>query len=155
MSEITELIRDSGAQKWADHLIIDPAQASIDSLLPGNWRATWRLRRLENYLESSGVTEELRTLAREKKQIETDLARIYKETVEKRSWLSVAENATPNVRAALMAYMAAISKIGKGTGKRAIRYRKDARQAASLAHAAVPCWIMPHYRVSESFPADF
>ena len=106
-------------------------------------------------MESAGVTQELRTLAHEKKQLESDLARTYRETVEKRSWLSIAENATPNVRSALMAYMSAISKIGKGTGKRAIRYRKDARQAASLAHEAVPCWIMPHYRVSESFPADF
>ena len=54
-----------------------------------------------------------------------------------------------------MAYMGAISKIGKGTGKRAIRYRRDARQAASILHSAVPCWIMPHYRISESFPSEF
>src|SRR6266849_1505922 len=26
--------------------------------------------------------------------------------------------------------------------------------AASQANPAVPCWIMPHYRVSESLPAE-
>ena len=54
---------------------------------------------------------------------------------------------------ALQAYLNAIQKIGKGTGKRAVRYRQDAREAAAEAIAAVPCWIMPHYRVSESLPA--
>ncbi len=53
-----------------------------------------------------------------------------------------------------MAFLNAIQKIGKGTGKRAVRYRHDARAAASNANRAVPCWIMPHYRVSESLPAE-
>jgi hypothetical protein len=58
------------------------------------------------------------------------------------------------VRAALQAYLNAIQRIGKGTGKRAFRYRRDARFAAAEAHRAVPCWIMPHHRVSESLPAQ-
>ena len=72
----------------------------------------------------------------------------------KRTWLKLAENASPSIRAALQAYLIAIQKIGKGTGKRAVRYRQDARMAASLANPAVPCWIMAHYRVSESLPAE-
>jgi hypothetical protein len=47
---------------------------------------------------------------------------------------------------ALQAYLNAIQKIGKGTGKRAVRYRQDAREAACggdrgsalLDHAALP-----------------
>ena len=58
------------------------------------------------------------------------------------------------MRAALQAYLNAIQRIGKGTGKRAFRYRRDARFAAAEAHRAVPCWIMPHHRVSESLPAQ-
>lgn len=54
-----------------------------------------------------------------------------------------------------MAYTSAIAKIGKGTGKRAVRYRQDARAAASQANPAIPCWIMPHYRISESLPPEF
>jgi very-short-patch-repair endonuclease len=72
----------------------------------------------------------------------------------KRTWLKLAENASPSIRAALQSYLAAIQRIGKGTGKRAVRFRQDARAAASQANPAVPCWIMPHYRVSESLPPE-
>ena len=82
--------------------------------------------------------------------MESDLSRAYRDIVVKRTWLKFAENASPSIRAALQAYLNAIQKIGKGTGKRAVRYRQDARMAASQANPAVPCWIMPHYRVSES-----
>lgn len=54
----------------------------------------------------------------------------------------------------MAAFSNAISKIGKGTGKRAVRYRQDARIAAAQANSAIPCWIMPHYRVSESLPPE-
>ena len=36
-----------------------------------------------------------------------------------------------------------------------MRYRQDARHAADSANAAIPCWIMPHYRVCESLPPSF
>ena len=47
----------------------------------------------------------------------------------------------------------AISKIGKGTGKRAAIFRQNARNASERANHAVPCWIMPHWRVSEALPS--
>ena len=46
-------------------------------------------------------------------------------------------------------------RIGKGTGKGAHYYRREAREASAGASAAIPCWIMPHYRISESLPAEF
>ena len=72
-----------------------------------------------------------------------------------RTWLRLSENATPSVRAALELYRTAIRKIGKGTGVRAGRYRQDARLAADVAISAIPCWIMPHYRICESLPAQY
>ena len=36
-----------------------------------------------------------------------------------------------------MAYLNAIQKIGKGTGKRAVRYRQDARAAAAMLMGAI------------------
>src|SRR5205085_8396463 len=92
---------------------------------------------------------------KERSGIEADLTRAYQDVVIKRTWLQLARNASPSIRAALQAYLAAIQKIGKGTGKRAVRYRQDARAAARMANPAVPCWIMPHYRVSESIPPSF
>jgi hypothetical protein len=87
--------------------------------------------------------------------METQLANAYKDAVVKRTWLKLAENASPRISSALQAYLNAIRKIGKGTGKRAVRYRQDAKQAAAEANPAVPCWMMPHYRASATIPCEF
>lgn len=150
---VTELVADSGAPLYANHLR-QPASENLDALLPNNWRHSWKLRRLESYLNEIDAQEELKALSKLRKSLEEDLSRAYQDVVVKRTWLKLAENASPSIRASLQAYLGAIKKIGKGTGKRAVRYRQDARNAAMQANAAVPCWIMPHYRISESLPPE-
>lgn len=151
--EVCDKIEASGAPRYAT-VLKQPIAGTVDGLLPDSWRKAWRLRRLTAYLESIDAHEELKKLARDRHDVESDLSRAYRDIVVKRTWLKLAENASPRIRAALQAYLNAIQKIGKGTGKRAVRYRHDARMAASQANPAVPCWIMPHYRVSESLPAE-
>jgi len=151
--ETTRNVEESGAPSYAAALR-KQLQSSIDILLPDNWRKAWRWKRLGTYLESIDAQDELKKLAKARHDIENDLARSYGDIVVKRTWLKLAENASPSIRAALQAYLNAIQKIGKGTGKRAVRYRQDARVAATQANPAIPCWIMPHYRVSESLPAE-
>jgi len=151
--EVCDKVEASGAPRYATALK-QPIAGTVDGVLPDNWRKVWRLRRLATYLESIDAHEELKKLAKDRHDVENDLSRAYRDIVVKRTWLKLAENASPSIRAALQAYLNAIQKIGKGTGKRAVRYRHDARMAASLANPAVPCWIMAHYRVSESLPAE-
>lgn len=153
VEEVSGHIAASGAPKYAEALR-KPFDGAIDTLLPDNWRKAWRLRRLATHLETIDAQDELKKLAKLRHDVESDLARAYRDLVVKRTWLKLAENASPSIRSALQSYLTAIQKIGKGTGKRAIRYRQDARQAASQANPAVPCWIMPHYRVSESLPPE-
>ena len=86
--------------------------------------------------------------------LESELTKAYQDVVVKRTWLKLAENANPSIRAALQAYLNAIMKIGKGTGKKAGIHRQAAKSAASYANSAIPCWIMPHYRVSETLPPE-
>lgn len=153
VSEVCDKVEDSGAPQYAT-LLKQPLEGILDGLLPDNWRKGWRLRRLATYLESIDAQEELKNLGRDRQDVSNDLSRAYRDMVVKRTWLKLAENASPSIRAALQAYLNAIQKIGKGKGKRAVRYRSDARMAASHANPAVPCWIMAHYRVSESLPAE-
>ncbi len=155
VAQASELIEASGAQQWAKQLREVPHPGASDPLLPDNWREVWRLRRLMTYLDSIDARQELKRLSAERTELEHDLAKQYRNAVNKRTWLQLSLNATDAVRAALEAYRAAISKIGKGTGIRAIRYRQDARKAAERANPAIPCWIMPHYRVCESLPPSF
>lgn len=149
----TAKLEMSGAERYAATLR-EPMLGAVDVLIPDNWRKAWRLRRLSTYIESIDPKEELKKLAHARREAETHLAHAYSEVVVKRTWLKLAENASPVIRAALQSYLAAIQRIGKGTGKRAARFRQDARNAASQANPAVPCWIMPHYRVSESLPPE-
>lgn len=151
--EVCDMVEASGAPRYAEGLK-QPIVGTVDGLLPDSWRKAWRLRRLTTYLESIDVHEKLKNLARDRNGVESDLSRAYRDTVVKRTWLKLAENASPSIRAALQAYLNAIRNIGKGTGRRAVRFRQNARMAASQANPAVPCWIMAHYRVSESLPAE-
>ncbi|MFA5984027.1 MAG: AAA domain-containing protein [Methylococcaceae bacterium] len=155
VKDISNRIAESGAPKWAEMLKYSVLDSTVDNLLPDHWQIAWRLRRLATYLNAADGREELKVLTRDRHGAERDLAKSYQEVVSKRTWLKLSENATPDIRSALESFRIAIAKIGKGTGKRAIRYRQDARYAASRANKAIPCWIMSHYRVSESLPPDF
>ena len=70
------------------------------------------------------------------------------------AWLGLAERLTDAERRALTAWTDAVRRIGKGTGKYAPHWRSIAQQAMHEAQGAVPVWIMPMYRVVESFGAD-
>ena len=152
VAEVTANIEASGAPKLAQKLR-QMATGFDEKLSPVTLLRDWRWRRLASHLQAIDAHDELKKLSAARTEVEHDLARAYEELVVKRSWLKLTENATPGVRAALQAYLNAIQRIGKGTGKRAFRYRRDARTAAAEAQRAVPCWIMPHHRVSESLPA--
>jgi very-short-patch-repair endonuclease len=152
--EVTAKIEDSGAPLYARSLR-NIVVNSIDALLPNNWRECWRLRRLANHLEGLDAHDELKKLWMQRKLCEINLARAYQDVVVKRTWLKLAENASPAVRSSLQAYLNAVKNLGKGTGKSASRYREDARKAAAASNVAIPCWIMPHHRISETLPAQY
>ena len=155
VQRVTDLIAQSGGLLWAARLREEPVVGPVDGLLPDNCLDVWRLSRLARYLESIDGREDLKRLFKLRGELELSLSRLYQDAVVKRTWLRLSENATPSVRAALELYRTAIRKIGKGTGVRAGRYRQDARLAADVAISAIPCWIMPHYRICESLPAQY
>lgn len=150
---ISDRIKDSGAPIWAAQLMSTPAVA-VDTLCPSDWRQRWRLRRLDRWLEESNQSVRLRQLHLQREQAEADLSKTYIRTIEQRTWRALKEKASPSVMQALAAYAVAVGKIGRGTGKSANRHRKTARNAADAVKSALPCWIMPHSRVSESLPAE-
>jgi very-short-patch-repair endonuclease len=148
------MIEESGAPQWAQRLRAEPVVGTEDPLTPGDWRERWTLRRLASWLARVDRHDRLRALGAERTDHEEQLRHAYEQSIELRTWCCLAEKASDQVRAALAAYAQAMRKVGRGTGIRAGRYRNDARAAADRAKNALPCWIMPHYRVSESLPAE-
>ena len=153
LADVTERIEASGAPEYA-RLLRQPLEKMVDTLLPDNWRQVWRLKRLATHLAAIDAHDDLKRLSKLRAGLESELTRAYQDVVVKRTWLKLAENANPSIRAALQAYLNAIMKIGKGTGKKAGIHRQAAKTAASYANSAIPCWIMPHYRVSETLPPE-
>jgi very-short-patch-repair endonuclease len=154
VARVTKLIEESGAGTWGGRLASEPIEGLEDGLLPGDWDHRWLLRRLSIWLDRTDRHHRLRKLGAERGESEGLLKQAYERSIELRTWLELSRKATDSVKAALAAYSDAIRRIGKGTGKRAGRYRREARAASFRAKGALPCWIMPHYRVSESLPAE-
>lgn len=146
-------VRASGAATWAHLLRTEPAQGE-DRLCPGDWARRWRLRRLASWLDASQKLDQFRALHGERQKAEADLSRAYTRLIEQRTWLALKQQASQAVMTALTAYGVAVSRIGKGTGKSANRHRRTAQAAANAVKGALPCWIMPHHRVSESLPSE-
>jgi very-short-patch-repair endonuclease len=148
-------IESAGAAKLASRIRgTKVASSGEDTTFPATWRQAWNWARMRSHLESIEGREELVSLASRRRELESGLARFYKEMVAKAAWLATKKNATPRILQALAGYATAIRRIGQGTGPNATRYRRDAREAMHDAAGAVPCWIMSHNRISEAMPAD-
>ena len=154
VARVCSLIESAGAARWAEHLRTQPAAAEHDSLVPSSWREAWSWRCAVMFLERIDGRHEMRELFAQRKTLTTTLARTYQELVAEKTWLGVFRNSPDHIRQALQTYLSAIPAMGSGTGVRAIRHRKNAREAMTRAYRAVPCWILPEWRISETIPAE-
>ena len=150
---VTDVIEAAGAEKWAKRLRTQKAPTDLDAIVPVMWREAWNWRQAVMFLDRIDGHHRLRELFDERKTLSTALARTYQDLVADKTWLGVFNNSPDSVRQALQAYLNAVQAMGAGTGVRAVRHRKTARDAMQRAYQAVPCWVLPQWRVSETIPA--
>ena len=115
----------------------------------------WAWRRATAWLERFS-TEHSAGVADEIAQTERQLHRATQTLVALKSWNSCMEKlaSNPTQQGALTAWQQMVKKIGKGTGKYAETYRRDARKYMQQCRNAIPAWIMPLYRVAEQVEAE-
>lgn len=154
ISRVTAAIEAAGAPNWANRLRTHEASADMDVLTPASWLDAWNWRKAVMFLDAIDGHQKVRELFDERKALATALARTYQELVAEKTWLGVFHNSPDSVRQALQSYLNAIQAMGAGTGVRAVRHRKSARDAMLRAYQAVPCWVLPQWRVSETIPPD-
>ena len=154
ISRVTATIEAAGAVKWAKRLRTQKASADMDTTTPVRWKEAWHWRQAVMFLDAIDGHHELRELFEERKALSAMLAGTYQELVADKTWLGVFHNSPDSVRQALQAYLNAVQAMGAGTGVRAVRHRKNARDAMLRAYQAVPCWVLPQWRVSETIPPD-
>jgi very-short-patch-repair endonuclease len=152
---ITDLIAENGAPIWAEKLRTVPV-GEVDTWLRSDSIRAWNWKLQYAYLKHIDCREKLKLLTESRAEAEKELSRTYQEYVRSLTWLRLKENLSNKRRSALQAYLNALKNIGKGKGRgvRTDRFREDARHAMKDAYAAIPCWIMPHWRVSETLPAE-
>jgi len=152
VSRVGGLIRESGAPKWAD-AVVELAVNAEDPWTPSHWSESWSWAQYRWYLKEIDGRDRFRQLSVVRLKYENEIQRAFADVVRLRTYLGLKRNISDQVEAALNMFMAALRHIGRGTGIRARRFRRDARSAMEKSYAAVPCWIMPTWRISESLPA--
>lgn len=153
VSGVAHLIKQSGAPKWANNVLREEPEIE-DKWAPDYWPESWSWIRFRSYLNEIDGKDRFRQLQALRRKYEAEVQQAFSEVVRLRTYLGLRQNITNQVEAALNMFMAALRHIGKGTGIRARRFRQDARNAMEKSYGAVPCWIMPTWRISESLPAS-
>ncbi|MGZ9711216.1 AAA domain-containing protein [Glaciimonas sp. GNP009] len=154
VARVAEGVEQAGAFRWANRMRIEPALGEVDTLTPANWLEAWFWRCSKTFLDSIDVHDELKKLHAQRHETERSLSKVYQELIAAKTWLGVYNNSPESTQQALQQYLNSIQSVGSGTGVRAIRHRRNAREAMTRAYSAVPCWVMPQWRVSESIPAE-
>lgn len=137
------------APKWVSHII---GQGGRDVALevPKDWDIAWLWSQLTWYLKDLHERTNLEELEDKLNQEIKVEIKILKDLVAKSTWLAQNKRTTQAQRRSLYAWMRAIQRIGKGTGKYANMYRKEAKEEMKVSKGAIPVWIMPINRVIEN-----
>ncbi len=146
-------VAGSGAAVWAENLRTQAVAGVEDPWTPNDWRDAWNWSCADAHLRAIDGRARLLELDEQRRAAEEETRQLFHDVVRMRTLLTLKARITHRVDAALQMFLTAIRRIGKGTGKSASRLRRDAREAMQSSYAAVPCWIMPTWRVSESLPA--
>lgn len=139
----------AGSQTSADRLV-----ASIDD---PDWQdrlttfeEAWSWALADRWLDSSLSPGSLRRLSDQLDRDEQEARGVLNELAAARAWGYCFQRMTPIERMNLVAWMKAVRKIGKGKGKYAARYRREAREYLEGCRSAIPAWVMPTFRVAET-----
>ncbi len=150
----TARIVAAGAPAWAARLGREPATESGDPLVLSHWREVWDFAAADAHLARLDARARLLALAAQRGEAERNVTRLFLDLVRERTFYTLERRLSPGVKSALVAFVRALGRLGKGTGRGAGRQRRTAREAMQRCYAAVPCWIMPTWRVSEQLPAE-
>ena len=142
-----------GAPDFAKLIRAEPYRKDDDPIRDG-WQAAWNWWAQYRYLTNIGAQNELATLHRERVDTEARLRSNFAVLVRERAFYALAGSMPGLAKSALKAFADLIRKLGKGTGKKAAMHRRELRSAMQQCYGAVPCWIMPAWRVSEQLPSE-
>ena len=149
LDELTRRLAEV-APVWTSRIVGSRGDEAVAGPAATALRA-WEWRQADTWLSAITGADDPATLQRQLEGKLRAAATATADLASESAWLAVAERLTDAERRALTAWAQALRKVGKGTGKYAHHWRAIAQQQMEQAQTAVPVWIMPTYRVVESF----
>ncbi|MGH3167120.1 MAG: DEAD/DEAH box helicase, partial [Trebonia sp.] len=143
----------AAAPAWAGLIFDSPG---FDTEVTGSASTAlraWEWRQADVWLRAITAADDPAVLQRQLEEKLRLAERVTGDLAAESAWLRLSERLTDPERRALTAWVQALRKVGKGTGKYTAHWRAEAQKAMRDAQAAVPVWIMPAHRVVESFDA--
>jgi very-short-patch-repair endonuclease len=119
---------------------------------PQRWPQAWARACAVSWLAERTAPGREQRLDGELAVAVTEIHRLTAQLAAELAWRACLERMTAVQVQALQSYRNALARVGRGTGKFAERYRRDARQAMEVAQVAVPAWVMPIQQVLASVP---
>ncbi|HEV8606820.1 MAG TPA: AAA domain-containing protein [Tepidisphaeraceae bacterium] len=135
--------------KFATALSDDPSDSAWDERL-ANLSDSWLWLKGDRWLKQQLDPRHFEYLQTERKTLQDHLQAAMVKLAAEKAWHHCMARMTPAEETYLKAWVQAIKNIGAGTGKRAKRFRKVARQTLDRCRSAIPAWIMPIHRVAET-----
>lgn len=152
---LVEQVAQAGALRLAERLTREPVEADRpDPWTPSDWLDAWCWSQGQGYIRTIGDREVTQRLTEQRAEAEAEQKRLFLDVVRLRTFLGLKKNLSGRIETALAKFVSAVAKLGKGTGKTAVRYRRMIREASLEAADGVPCWILPEWRVSEQLPPE-
>jgi len=151
--ELTELqhlkeILGTVCPQFIQQLENEPKMGQLLTKYP-NWTVTWQWNIFDKiYFETHERSFE--SIEEELQQLKGKEQRIIGELVAKKTWYERILQTKDSQKRSLHAWLTAVRKIGKGTGKYAPVHRRTAQKELENCKGAIPVWIMPLHRVIEN-----
>ncbi|MEX2008541.1 MAG: AAA domain-containing protein [Candidatus Spechtbacterales bacterium] len=149
LNEIAEKIKKHAPNLYQD--IVGLADQKKKFNCPDNLELVWEIARLESWLDEIYNHISVDELQGQHERLTKKELQLNSELVTILAWQRQIDRVTEKQRAALMAWSHAMKKYGKGTGKYASKWLRDAQDSLVEAKNAVPVWIMPLHRAAQMF----
>jgi very-short-patch-repair endonuclease len=153
LEAISAAVAASGAPNWATALIQEKV-VSDDLWVSATWKDAWDWARAYGHMRSISNRGTLVALSARRTALEEKQRDLLSEIVRLRTFIGLKQGITAQIASALTKFGMKVRQLGAGTGKSAERHRRAIREATLEASQAVPCWILPEWRVAEQLPSE-
>ncbi len=153
IESVCGLVSESGAPKWAEKLQTQRREEEEQEI--ANAFDAWSWARAKSVFERDDAQAKLSRLEAKRIEVEKRMRSTLELIVEKKTYLELCGSMSARAKSLLSQFMAAISNVGTGAGKKAPFYRAAAQRAMHGCAGSIPCWIMPSWRASEVLPSEY